>query len=569
MISHSAGLDVPDMPDLSRALRISVQFFKFVFLATLSFLYHRLRGKPDNRTPQLLRQTLERLGGLFVKFGQFIAMRPDIASPNFVREAEQLLDKVPPFDGKIALATIEKELKRPVAALFARFDPVPVAAASFAQVHRAVLINGEVVAVKVQRPGLDREVRADLRYLRVIVWFIELTGFTRRIRLSDMLDDFEHWTREELDFRKEAAFATAMRESEVEIANEYIPRVYWSHTSVRVLTLEFLTGIWMSDFKKAVETNDTEKLRHWEAIGIHRDEIAVSVFDNMLRQVFERNTFHGDPHAGNLLLMGGESIGYVDFGITGQIDKRFRDIQMAVLVALSSSDFDAYFRAVIQFFYPLPNTADVAAIRREIISGARDWANAALNEKADISERGTSVILMNVLEVARRYELAFSGVALRYFRAVVTIEAMILVLDPTFAYRKHLKNSIRGIELRIIRRRNTPDAVAAALIGLLSFSQNLPLLVDRVINQLDETGRSVSSSINSTILAFSWLAVTLSRLLGVVSVVLLLNLWLEFLPVLLPSWLSSWFSPIIFAVASFFLAGLGRRLYVSSLPTNS
>lgn len=547
---------------VSRFFRVAARLLGFAIEVVWTRARRRLTGdQGPSPLPRRFRELLEQLGGLFVKLGQFIAMRPDLAPPHLVRETEKLLDQVPPFPEDAALATVEHELGQPVHVLFARFEPTPVAAASFAQVHRALLPSGEVVAVKILRPGLEEQVNADLRVMHWLFWLIELSGLTRRIRLSEMLNEFEHWTLEELDLRKEAAFATALRGSDVEIPAEYIPRIYWSHTTRRVLTLEFLTGVWMSDLKAAVETGEIDR-PGWRARNLDPKGIAFHIFDNMLRQVFERNTFHGDPHAGNLVILGDGRIGYVDFGITGQIDARFRDIQMAVLTALSTADFDGYYRAVIKFFYPLPSNADIIAVRREMISGARDWANAQFNAKADITEQGTSVLLRNVLDVARRHELSVSSIALRYFRAVIAIEALILTLDPDFTYREHLKRSLLGIEIRQIRRRSTPDATVTAMVGLLSAFQTLPQRLLRSLGDIEEVKRTsnfigIAQSVFAAVLRISSRFALLSAL-GVMA-----NIPLQLVPL---DERVSWAATLGLIVASLVLAVMARKSYLSSLP---
>jgi ubiquinone biosynthesis protein len=525
-----------------------------------------VRGRsPQPQVARLLRVRLERLGGLFVKLGQFIAMRPDIASPAFVREAEHLLDAVRPFDGRIAVEIVERELKQPLSALFATFELVPIAAASFAQVHRATLRGGEAVAVKVQRPNLERQVTSDLSFMRFIVSIIELSGITRRLRLGDALDDFSHWTQEELDFCKEAAFAAALRESKVEIPHEYIPSIYWTHTTRRILTLEYLDGVWVSQMHAAINANDSAALAAWGERGIDRRQVAYQIFDNMMRQAFERGIFHGDPHAGNLIILDAQTIGYVDFGITGQIDRRFRDIELSVLMALSSGDLDAYFRSVIKFFYPLPSDANIEAIRRSIMQGARDWLNAFYNQRATLADRGTAGLLLNVLEVARRHNLAFSNVALRYFRAVMAIEATILVFDDEFPFRENINESLRGIQFRDIRRANTPDATSALLLGLASFAQTLPQLLTRGFTQLEEAGGWITASVNTFRSTLALCIRYVAQFLGVAAVASVVDIKFGFLP----SWLpfnGSFLGPISFLIGSLLCAILSRRLYLSAMP---
>jgi ubiquinone biosynthesis protein len=514
--------------------------------------------------PIRFRYLVEDLGGMFVKVGQLISMRPDLVNLEWVHATEQLLDRVTPFPGEQAISIIEAELGQPIDALFAVFDPVPAAAASFAQVHRAVLPDGRNVAVKVLRPGLEAAVRSDLRLIRIIVRTIELTGLARRVRLSEMLEDLARWTYEELDLRKEGAYATALRESEVKIPGEHIPLIHWSHTGRCVLTMEYLTGVWLSDFKEAVDTGDFARLRAWAEEGLDRREVAATLFETMMRQVFERGTFHGDPHAGNLVMLERGVVGYVDFGITGQVDQRFQDIQMAVLLSLSQSDFDSFFRSVIKFFYPLPSSANIMAMRREMIDAARDWTNARYNRKAELADRGTAVLLGGVLSVARRYEVAVSSIALRYFRAVMAIEALILTLDPDFPYRARLKRSLAGIAVRRVRARNTPDGLAMAMIGALDLMQTMPTRLIRSFTDLDESRRSIVKTVNGTLTGFATLFRWSSRLLGILAILTPINLFTKWIPI---GTGLTWAAALGLAITAVVLAGVAQRLYMSALPS--
>lgn len=550
---------------LRRIVALAYELSRFC----LALLWWKTQSKLGLRhdlspAPRLLRESFERLGGLFVKLGQFIAMRPDIASAEFVREVERLLDDVAPFSSRVAVEIVERELNRPVASLFAEFEPIPIAAASFGQVHRATLVSGETVAVKVQRPYIQREVDADLRLMRTVIYLVDLTGITRRLRLHVLYEEFFAWTREELDYCKEAAFATAMRKSEVAIEHEYIPLVYWSHTTARVLTTEFLSGVWLSELKLAVETNDTEQLARFEARGIDAKVVAARIFDNMFRQAFERHMFHGDPHAGNLVILDSGKIGYIDFGITGQTDARFRDIQLSVLISLGDADFDAYFRSAIKFFEPLPSDANLEVIRRDIIQCARDWANSTYNERSSLAQRGSSALLVKVLEVARRHQLSLSLVATRYFRAVIAVEMMLLSLDKDFSYRWNLRRSVKKLQVREIRRQLNPECIASTILAFLGVFNRLPQTLIRAVRQAEQGEVRISKAAHTVRTAGATLFSVAARLLLAAALVSLLSFWSDHVPPWLrvsqPRYIS-----LGLMVGAYVSATIGRRLYIGAL----
>ncbi|MDJ0825414.1 MAG: AarF/UbiB family protein [Rhodobacter sp.] len=540
---------------LARELYVLVKVLWLLLKAGVISLGRAIaRSKTPSPFPRMLRETLEALGGIPVKFGQFMAMRPDLVPNNLVREAEYLLDAMPHFPAEEARAAIEEEFGKPVDQIYRRFDDEPVAAASLGQVHKAELLDGTVVAVKILRPGIAARVRSDLRILRFIVWAIDLTGVTRRMRLSEVLSEFESWTAEELDLRMEAAFTTQLRESDVEIPGEYIPEVHWPATGEKVLTLEFLSGVWMSELKAAIARGEAEDGVYK---GLDCRALAATLFENTLRQAFERGAFHADPHAGNLVALPDGRIGYVDFGITGHVDQEFRTTQIAILTALSAEDVDRYYRAVLRVIRPLPSDANIPEIRREIVTGARQWLNARFNRKASLAERGTARLMQSVIEVARKHELSVSNLAMRYFRAIVNVETLILSLDPEFPYRAALKSALYGIEVRTVRRRATPEAEAVRILGLLSYAQTLPDRVAQTLVDFDETKGVVTSSVNLVRSAAAWICRMLAWAAAAGALWLILAPRFDYgvfdlpYPALIAAGL---------AVASLFLANLARKL---------
>jgi ubiquinone biosynthesis protein len=283
-------------------------FFERHRLSDLVPFRDRVPLDPDEPSlrGQHLRELLEELGPTFVKFGQLLSMRPDILPPDIIAELRGLQDDVRPFPYEDVERVIREELGLTVEQLFVHFEREPLAAASIGQVHRAVLPNGRRVAVKVQRPGAPQQIEADLALLYQAAKIAK-----ERVRALDfidargLVDEFARSIRQELDYRLEARHAERFRHDFAAHPHVHVPRVYWSYTRARVLTLEFLDGTQLADVDR---------------LGYGLDErrrLATVVTETWMTMVFKNGFFHGDPHPANILVLGPEEIGLVDFGLTG------------------------------------------------------------------------------------------------------------------------------------------------------------------------------------------------------------------------------------------------------------
>ncbi|MGZ4333945.1 MAG: ABC1 kinase family protein [Gaiellaceae bacterium] len=255
-----------------------------------------------------LRDMLDELGPTFVKFGQLLSTRPDIVPPDIISELRGLQDDVRSFPFADVERTIREELGQPIERLFTEFDEIPLAAASIGQVHRATLPNGRRVVVKVQRPNAPKQIEADLSLMyqaaRLAKERIRALDF---IDTNDIVDEFARSIRQELDYRLEGRNADAFHKDFAGHPHVAIPRVYWTYTRPRVLTLEQLDGVQLADID----------LDRWSLD--QRRRLAYLVTETWMTMIFRNGYFHGDPHPANILVLAPERIGLVDFGLTGKL----------------------------------------------------------------------------------------------------------------------------------------------------------------------------------------------------------------------------------------------------------
>jgi predicted unusual protein kinase regulating ubiquinone biosynthesis (AarF/ABC1/UbiB family) len=542
--------------------RLSPVFFsallRFVTLGLVPDL-----PRPD--LPRALRQMLEELGGAFIKYGQILAMRPDLIAREYVLEFSLLLDAVPSFPADEAERIVEQELGVGLKDVFRSFDREPIAAASFAQVHRAVLATGEAVVVKIQRPGLRRVASADIGLVMLAAHVVDFLGLMKRVVLVPVAEEFRDWTEEELDLRVEATYAQRLRDASQKDPDSYIPLVYWKYTTRRIMTMEYLDGVWMSEVLGRIDADGLEKatqsLAHRD---IDLDRVASNVINNQLRQVFEHRLFHADPHAGNLVVLENNVIGYVDFGITGELDSEFRATQLMLYDALQRRDNSQYMRAIYRIMKPPPDNIDLDGFEREIKRNAAAWRNALHNPCATLQERSSSWLFTRNLKVTREYGLEVSQMALRYYRALSVVELIVLRLSPEFDFVRALAIYLRQLQLRELAREVKLEAQMQQMLSNRRLFYDGITELRKMLNTTDRNEGVPRRHVSQWRLAAS----AVVRVMAVVAAIGIVALPLG----------SLWYPPatavllrlgtartclLLFAV-SIFCAWLAQRLYMSS-----
>lgn len=306
-------------------------------------------------SPSRLRRVLEDLGPSFIKLGQLMSTRADLFPPDYVSELKKLQDRIPAIRFEEIQPVIEGELGRPVADIFLEFTFEPLAAASVAQVHHAKLNSGESVAVKVIRPGIEKKIREDIQLMYYFAEKIERAfDIGRIIGAVNLVKEFERNIFRELDMFTEGGnierFAANFKDNE----DLYIPKVYWSHTSRSVLTMEHIDGIKM------------DQVDEIKAYGIDPQEIAMIGLRSFSRQLMEFGLFHADPHPGNTIVMYDGRVSLVDFGITGYLDEETMMQIAHIFLGYAEHDYDLIMGAFEDAGLIDAETIDLRAFRTDL-----------------------------------------------------------------------------------------------------------------------------------------------------------------------------------------------------------
>jgi ubiquinone biosynthesis protein len=388
---------------------------------------------------QHLRELLDELGPTFVKFGQLLSTRPDVVPPDIIAELRALQDDVRPVPFEQVERVLEDDLGASVERLFLEFDRQPIAAASIGQVHRAVLPTGKEVAVKVQRPGAPRQIEADLSLLYQAARLVK-----ERVRALDfvdarqLVDEFARQIREELDYRQEARNAQTFHRQFAGHPHVRVPRVYWSYTRARVLTLEFLSGTQLADIDHEVWSLEERK------------QLAYRMAETWMEMIFRNGFFHGDPHPANILVMDEvDHIGLVDFGAVGKLTDDDMTKLTRLFIDAAQENVDALPRrlADLGVRYPKEREEEFLAELREIYYRYYGASLSEIDPIQVIREAFGLIYSMN-LRLPTRFLLLD--------RAIATLGSVGVELYPDFNVFEVARPYARGLMLE----RFTPKRIA-------------------------------------------------------------------------------------------------------------
>lgn len=416
---------------------------------------------PPQDRARRLRLVCEDLGPTFVKLGQLLSTRPDLLPEAYTNELAALRDDVRPFLFEEAEAILKEEYGRPPDQVFATLECVPVASASISQVHRAVLRDGRVVALKIRRPGIEKVVQSDLDILRNLAQLAERRlPFLVPYGPVGLVKEFERSLKRELDFGVERRSMEKCRKEFADDPTAHIPYTVPEFSTGRVLAMEFIDG---------VAVNDLDGLRN---LGIDPAEVAVRGARILLAQIFRFGFFHADPHSGNLRVLPGGVIAPLDYGMFGQLDARTRERIADLFVGLLAQDADRVLRA-LDALEIRSESVDRKALRRDVTELVAAYSELTL-DNIDMGR-----LLRELIAVIRTHHLHIPPDLVLLIRSVVTIESVGRTLDPHFDIARQLHPFVRGLTLQ----RYHPWRILAQATRTAEDLQRIAMLLPDVLGQ--------------------------------------------------------------------------------------
>ncbi len=389
-----------------------------IFAYIISVGFDKITGKLKNESQaryraQQLTTLLVELGPAFVKAGQALSTRPDIIPVVLLEELSQLQDQLPGFSGDKAMELIEKDLDKNIKDVFSKIDKEPISAASLGQVHKAILKDGEVVAVKVQRPGLREQITLDLYIVRnIAIWLKNNIGLIRS-DLVALIDELGKRVFEEMDYINEAENAEKFRYMHQKNIKIAVPKIYRELTSRRVLTMEWIEGT------KLTNLDDVKKL------GIDPDEMIDIGVQCSLEQLLEHGFFHADPHPGNLLALEDGRLCYLDFGMMSEVSRDSRSGLIQAVVHLVNKNFDKLSHDFVKlgFLSSEVNLEPIVPAFQDVFVNAIELGVSKMDFKS-VTDDMSGVMYKFPFKLPPYYALII--------RSLITLEGIALSVDPNF-----------------------------------------------------------------------------------------------------------------------------------------
>ena len=421
---------------------------------------------PEAPTPERLVGVIRELGPTFVKLGQILSTRDDIVPEAYSTAFRSLQDSVGPFPYAEVRRQIEAGLGAPPEDLYAEFDPEPLAAASIAQVHRAKLKTGEDVAVKVQRPGIRKKIQTDLSILDFLARQVNAQfGDGGVLDLSGVVGMLRRSIADETDFNNEASQTEQFRENFSKVPEIVIPEVYKAFVSTDVLTLQFIDGTKINDAREA---------------GYDMERVGHRYLSAAFQMLLEDGYFHGDLHPGNVLVLPGERLGLLDFGMVGRLSEEMRGDLIAIFFAVQQKDY----RTIARIYWELaikPGHVDYVAWEADVLVLMERHITGRAMSEVQIAD-----FLGDLLRGATKHGVRASPIFTMFFKALITTEGLAKMLIPEVDPRSEMQPYVE----RMGRSQFSPDKLREELFRyLMAFrysARRLPMLTGQLVSDLQE-----------------------------------------------------------------------------------
>lgn len=421
--------------------------------------------------PERLRMAFADLGPTFIKFAQVLSSRPDLITVQYANEFKKLQDEVPPFDIEEAKKIIKDELKKDINEIFSSFEEVPIAAASIAQVHRAVLLDGSNVVVKIQRPNIKEQIETDISILNYIARLLDkYFPESRFFNPIGIVEEFAKTVRKELNFLEEARNCNKFRRNFERNPNIYFPKIYSEFVTEKVILMERIDGVRIDD------------LAALDKMGIDRKLIAKIGVDAYLKQILEDGFFHADPHPGNIFVMPNNVIAFLDFGIVGRVSEDLKENLANTFIALIEKDFDRLIDQYIELGIIPENIVDTEAFKREFKSDIVDILEPLYGMA--IKEVNFAHYLDTITHLAMRHNLKIPSELLLINKAILILDSIGRQLDPDFDFIV----AAEPYASKIVKKRMSPsrlyEQTRKNIMELGDFALLLPKQVRQIMKKM-------------------------------------------------------------------------------------
>jgi len=430
------------------------------------FVDRDLRRQPF---PVQLRRRLERLGPTYIKLGQILSLREDLLPRHITRELKHLLNRLPVVPLPVLAQIVEKDLKRPIDELFLDIEVIPLGSASIGQIHRATTIDGAPVILKVVKPGIREMLERDAKLLRMLGAILQ--GIIPRFQPRQLVNEFCDYTLREVDLRREADNAETFAANFADVPDVVFPEIYREFSGRSVLCMEFFDG--MAPDSEEAQALPEEERRHLTDLG------AASI----IRMLYKDGFFHADLHPGNLIILPGPKVGFIDLGMVGRLDEELRRTLLYYYFALVMGDAENSARYLAAIATPGPD-ANPNGFRREAAEIASRWGRASSFDEYSLGQ-----LILDSLSRGAQYGMYFPVELVLMVKALVTFEGVGHVLLPGFDVAEVSKKHIRSLfihqfnPLRLLAEgmRGAPDMVDALA--------KMPLLVTDGLRVLEKVAR--------------------------------------------------------------------------------
>ena len=440
----------------------------------IALLWLLVRNKLTRQAHALqVRLSLERLGGLWIKLGQLLSLRTDIFSHEFCHELSGLQTRAEGFPAEFARRIIEEELGAPLETFFDDFEPIPFAAASIGQVHRARLRREDrLVAIKVQRPYASETFLREMSFIRLLAWFLEKLWFIPNLQWQEMLWELNQILAEEIDYRVEATSHMRMRKT-LRAHKIHVHKVFYAYSTRRLLVTEYVTGVLMADYIRVKQADPARCDRWQEENNVEPRKVARRLFESLWRQLLEDNLFHADLHPGNIILLRDSRVALIDFGAVGSMEREYQMKYFMMMKGMATKDYAKVADCLFLISGALPPT-DLTEVKKQLIRFLRGWEVRSYTRGLPYHERSMSALANGLIRILFRFECPADWAFLRITRAQETVDQSLMHLYPEANYGKLMTWYFRRIQERRRKRAFTSGHLRDFIDDIIS-GMRLPL----------------------------------------------------------------------------------------------